>query len=190
MEAATDLIARSETARATRPTRLHHNAYVTTDMEATRHFYEDVIGLPLTATWAEVDELPDRTRVYCHTYFELADGSALAFFEFANTTGEIAPVYQESLSVHIALNCDHETQAGIRERLTAAGYGPDKVTFRDHGYCESLYLRDPNGLRLEFTVDRDEMPQIGAEKRLTAHEDLAKWLAGDHSSNNPYREHA
>ena len=27
------------------PARLHHNAYVSRDLEATRHFYEDVLGL-------------------------------------------------------------------------------------------------------------------------------------------------
>ena len=31
---------------ARRPNRLHHTAYVTRDLEATRAFYEDVIGLP------------------------------------------------------------------------------------------------------------------------------------------------
>ena len=39
------------------PSRLHHTAYVTKDLEATRRFYEDVIGLPLTATWCEKDFL-------------------------------------------------------------------------------------------------------------------------------------
>ena len=39
------------------PMRLHHNAYVTRDMEATRHFYEDLIGMPLVATWCEADDL-------------------------------------------------------------------------------------------------------------------------------------
>ncbi len=39
------------------PSRLHHTAYVTTDLEATRHFYEDIIGLPLVATWCETDFL-------------------------------------------------------------------------------------------------------------------------------------
>lgn len=39
------------------PTRLHHSAYVTSDMETTRHFYEDLIGMPLVATWCESDEL-------------------------------------------------------------------------------------------------------------------------------------
>ena len=34
--------------------RLHHNAHVTTDMEATRKFYEEIIGFPLVATWCEI----------------------------------------------------------------------------------------------------------------------------------------
>ena len=29
------------------PARLHHNNFYTSDLEATRHFYEDVAGLPL-----------------------------------------------------------------------------------------------------------------------------------------------
>ena len=39
------------------PSRLHHNAFLTKDQEATRAFYEDLIGLPLVATWSEADEL-------------------------------------------------------------------------------------------------------------------------------------
>ena len=35
------------------PLRLHHNAYVCADPERTRHFYEDILGLPLLATWIE-----------------------------------------------------------------------------------------------------------------------------------------
>ena len=32
------------------PSRLHHTAYVSKNLEATRKFYEDIIGLPLMAT--------------------------------------------------------------------------------------------------------------------------------------------
>ncbi|MGH8179508.1 MAG: VOC family protein, partial [Steroidobacteraceae bacterium] len=46
------------------PTRLHHTAYVTHDLETTRKFYEEVIGLPLMATWCEIDELFGAERVY------------------------------------------------------------------------------------------------------------------------------
>ena len=38
--------------------RLHHNAYPTKDMEATRHFYEDIIGMPLVATSANISGFP------------------------------------------------------------------------------------------------------------------------------------
>ena len=47
------------------PTRLHHTAYVTRDQEKNRQFYEEVIGLPLMATWCESDELFGRVRTYC-----------------------------------------------------------------------------------------------------------------------------
>ena len=66
------------------PSRLHHTAYVTKDLEATRKFYEDVIGLPLVATWCEKDFLFGADRTYCHCFFGLGDGSALAFFQFAD----------------------------------------------------------------------------------------------------------
>ena len=66
------------------PARLHHNAFVTEDQEATRAFYEDLIGLPLVATWTEVEELFGEERTYCHTFYGLGDGSALAFFQFAD----------------------------------------------------------------------------------------------------------
>ncbi len=53
------------------PSRLHHTAYTSKDLEATRHFYEDIIGLPLVATWCEKDELFGKERVYCHCFFAL-----------------------------------------------------------------------------------------------------------------------
>jgi len=171
------------------PLRLHHHATVTDDQEATRRFYEDVIGMPLVATWAESDELFGETRTYCHTFFALADGSALAFFQFADpkdqelfkTTVNFSPFR------HVALSVDQDTQEAIRGRLAAAGY-EEPVTFTlDHGYCVSLYVLDPNELIVEFTVDHREAGHINDERRKTAREDLARWLGGDHTSNNTYR---
>ena len=52
------------------PSRIHRNAYVTRDLEATRKFYEELIGLPLVATWCEKDELFEAERVYCHLFVE------------------------------------------------------------------------------------------------------------------------
>ena len=94
------------------PSRLHHTAYVTNDLEATRKFYEDVIGLPLVATWCEVDELFGAERTYCHLFFGLGDGSALAFFKFANPGDQklFGPKMPDTPFHHIALNVDEQTQ--------------------------------------------------------------------------------
>jgi glyoxylase I family protein len=178
------------------PTRLHHNAYVTRDMEATRHFYEDLIGMPLVATWCESDELFGKLRTYCHCFFGLADGSALAFFQFANAEDQtqFGPVMPASPFHHIALNVDAQAQAQVEERFQKAGVKEPNFYVLEHGYCRSIYATDPNGMILELTVDNPEAATGEEERRKTAHDELKRWLAGDHRSNNAFRaathEHA
>ncbi len=171
------------------PSRLHHTAYVTRDLEATRHFYEDVIGLPLVATWCEKDELFGAERVYCHLFFALGDGGALAFFKFAKPEDEalFGPKMPQTPFHHIALNVDAETQREIEQRLAAAGYKEPRTYVLEHGYCRSVYVTDPNGLILEFTRDHPDVERINATRRASAHADLRRWMAGDHTSNNVYR---
>lgn len=171
------------------PVRLHHNAFLTRDQEATRRFYEEIIGMPLVATWCEADELFGAERVYCHTFFAMADGSALAFFQFADESDQdqFDPELTPSPFRHIALATDRSTQDAIRDRLAVAGYREPDTYVLDHGYCVSLYVTDPNGLLLEFTVDDERSPQINEVRRASAHDDLRRWLGGDHTSNNTYR---
>ena len=40
---------------------------------------------------------------------------------------------------------------------------------------------------LELTVDNPEAAAGNEERRITAHNDLKRWLAGDHSSKNTVR---
>ena len=136
--------------------RLHHNAWVTKDQEATRRFYEDLIGLPLVATWSEADEL-------------------------------FGPTMPESPFSHIALKVDHDTQDGVAKRLADAGYEAPATFVLEHGYCRSLYVRDPNGLLVELTADHPDVASINATRAASAHDDLKKWLGGDHTSNNTFR---
>jgi glyoxylase I family protein len=175
--------------RAPLAQRLHHTAYVTKDQEATRAFYEDVLGFPLLATWSEADELFGAVRVYCHTFFGLADGSALAFFQFAN--GEDQKLFDPDLLPspfrHIALRVDADGQAELERRLQAAAWNPEATFVLEHGYCRSLYTTDPNGMVLEFTADAEGYERINAERMTDAHQTLKRWLAGDHTSNNTYR---
>src|ERR1700729_1007769 len=99
------------------PLRLHHHATVTDDQELNRRFYEDVIGVPLVATWTESDVLFGAERTYCHTFFALADGSALAFFQFANAADQ--EQFKTDINFtpfrHIALSVDGDTQDAIKK---------------------------------------------------------------------------
>ena len=169
--------------------RLHHTAYVTKDLEATRAFYEDVLGFPLMATYCEKDELFGKERTYCHCFFELADGSALAFFQFADPAdqAEFGPEIPSSPFIHIALHVDAEGQAELARRIAAAGITEPQTYVLEHGYCRSLYVTDPNGMILEFTLDRPDADRIGEMRRKDAHSELKRWLAGDHHSNNMFR---
>jgi glyoxylase I family protein len=171
------------------PSRLHHTAYVTKDLERTRVFYEELIGLPLLATWCESDMLFGAERTYCHVFFGLADGGALAFFQFAKPEDaeQFGPKMPFTPFHHIALKVDAEVQAGIEQRLKAAGYEAPQMFVLEHGYCRSLYATDPNGMIVEFTVDHPEVEQINAKRLNTAHADLKRWLGGDHTSNNTFR---
>ena len=169
------------------PERLHHNAYVCADQERTRAFYEDILGLPLIATWIERSEMDGRMASYCHTFFGLGDGGALAFFNFqdpelqARFTAKPQPRF-----VHIALKVSPATQDEIRDRCAAAGVATRTI---DHGYCTSLYVTDPDGLAVEFTRDVDDVAAIDAHQRATAHASLARWIAGDTTPNNDARPH-
>ena len=173
----------------TLPSRLHHTAAVTKDLEATRRFYEDLLGLPLVATWCERDMLFGKERTYCHAFFGIGDGGALAFFQFADPEdqAQFGPEMPKTPFNHLAFNADAGLQNRIRERVLAAGYKEPDYFELDHGYCRSIYITDPNGIIIEFTCDTDAGTGVAAERRASARQDLARWLAGDHTPNNVLR---
>lgn len=67
---------------------LHHFAWRGRDSEETRHFCEDLLGLPLTHV-IKSDIVPS-TGEYCpyvHIFVQMADGSYIAFFDTAALCG-------------------------------------------------------------------------------------------------------
>jgi catechol 2,3-dioxygenase-like lactoylglutathione lyase family enzyme len=162
------------------PNRLHHAAWVTLDSEATRHFYEDVLGVPLVATWCE----KMNGQSYVHTFYAMRDGGALAFFEYADQARRDHLEFKSP--GHLAFEVSDATQADLVERLEANGFEYRTI---DHGYCRSLYVTDLNNLLLEFTVDAKELDAINARQQANCHTDLQRWLAGDHTPNNDIRAH-
>lgn len=173
------------------PQRLHHQAFCVRDQEVNRAFIEDVLGIPLAATWCERTFRSEVGREvdYCHTFYEFADGGALAFFQFADEEAwqKNRAIFQEvGGSLHSAFKATQKTFDELKARCDAAGV-PVRVI--DHGYCVSMYLKTPDDIRLEFTVDAPEAQQIAAMRRKDAHSELARWLSGDHRTNNNERPH-
>ena len=60
---------------------LHHNAYRCRDSEETREFYEDFLGLPLAEAFQIKTTQTGRDTSVLHSFYEMDDGSLLAFFE-------------------------------------------------------------------------------------------------------------
>lgn len=174
------------------PTRLHHYAYVVRDQEKVRQFVEDVLGIPLVATWAERKFFGDigGEHDYCHTFYELDGGGALAFFQFADPAmyDRCRPTAPAEISRfnHIALRVGEGRYEDLKGRLATAGIPAREV---DHGYCRSLYTKMEDGLELEFTLDPPDAAEIWAVRQASAHEDLQRWLGGDRTINNDIRHH-
>jgi len=167
------------------PLGLHHFNFYTSDFEACRHFYEDIVGLPLIGFWIEPmpESFGNRAHVVGHAFFGAADGTMLAFIHYPDPDLQEKSVGTEQPgSVHIALAVDNEQYSGILKRANEGGY---QVVDVDHGVGRSLYVRDPDGLLVEFNVPS---PDAGPRDRgVNPHEALRSYLAGNRIPNTPQK---
>jgi glyoxylase I family protein len=153
---------------------LHHFAYRCRDAEETRHFYEDILGMPL---WhiIQSDYVPS-TGEYCpytHIFFRMTDGSCVAFFDLGDDVAAAPSPNTPAWVNHLALRVDTvEHLERIKARLES--HGIEVIGVTDHHIFKSIYFFDPNGIRLELTAQlASEMQMLEASK--TAHARLAEW---------------
>ena len=120
---------------------IHHLALLSSDVERTIRFYQDVLGFPLTEIFENRDY-----RGSNHFFFDLGHGNLLAFFDFPGL--DLGP-YAEVLGGlhHVAISMTPDDWAAARSRLTAEG-----VPYREMSGT-SLYFSDPDGVRLELIAD-------------------------------------
>lgn len=143
--------------------RLHHYAYRCRDAEETRHFYEDILGLPLYH-YIENDFVPSTGEhcPYTHIFFRLNDGSFIAFFDLGDNQAAAPSPNTPSWVNHIAFLVDDlDALHAVKARLEAEHFevlGPT-----DHRVFQSIYFFDPNGIRLELTAMTVPDTQMEAE---------------------------
>ena len=146
---------------------LHHNAYRCRDSEETRKFYEDFLGLRLAGT------LDIQEANALHTFYQLGDGSYLAFFEAPNLPFEFKR--QGDFDLHIALEVDEPTLRSMFAKGKEQGIETRGIT--DHGMVHSIYFRDPNGYVVELTAKMPGHDQAMDPKTNSARAILDQWQA-------------
>ena len=129
---------------------LHHNAYRCRDSEETRRFYEGFLGLRLAGALHIKELMTKRRTDVLHTFYEMGDGSYLAFFEAPDRPFEFKD--QHDYDLHIALEVDTDTLKRMFEKGKAEGRETRGVS--DHGFIDSIYFRDPNGYVIELTAKK------------------------------------
>ena len=152
---------------------LHHNAYRCRDSEETRKFYEDFLGLPLAGTLEINETKTGRVTQALHTFYELDDGSYLAFFEAPDRPFEFKA--QEDYDLHIALEVARDDLHAMFEKGKAMGIETRGIS--DHGFVDSIYFRDPNGYVIELAAKRDNHDQAMDRDSNGARQKLDAWQA-------------
>ena len=132
-----------------------HVGLSTLDLDATRAFYEDVLGF--RAVRCDTMEVKEGGRIR-HVFFDLGNGQLVAFMEPRGVPG-IPAEYDAGINrglgvpdafYHFAFDVDsHEALVAKRSELIAKGVKVSPVVDHD-GWMESIYFKDPNGLLLEY----------------------------------------
>ncbi|MCY7305553.1 MAG: VOC family protein [Rhodoferax sp.] len=153
--------------------KLHHNAYRCRDSEQTRIFYEEFLGLPLVSTLEINETKSGRPTQTLHTFYQLEDGSCLAFFEAPDMPFEFKN--QHDYDLHIALEVSREAVDSMLAKGKAQGIETRGIS--DHGFFDSVYFRDPNGYVIELCAKRDGHDE-GMDPALNgARDKLQRWTA-------------
>jgi len=150
---------------------LHHNAYRCRDSEETRAFYEDFLELTLADAFEIKETKSGRQTSVLHSFYEMGDGSFLAFFEVPDTPFDFKD--QHDYDLHIALEVDMDTLNKMFDKGKAKGIHTRGVA--DHGFIKSIYFRDPNGYVIELTSPTEGADAYAGEAKARAHASLARW---------------
>lgn len=154
--------------------KLNHLAYRCRDAEETRRFYEDVLGLPLAHVIKE-DYVPS-THEYCpyvHIFFKLDDGSYIAFFDLGDGKATDPDPQTPRWVNHVALEvASREKLLEYKRKVEEAGV--EVIGPTDHGFVNSIYFFDPNGVRVELTCWTTDTAYM-KKKEAEAHAALAAW---------------
>jgi glyoxylase I family protein len=163
---------------------LHHVAYRCKDAKETAKFYTEALGLKYTMAYS-ADFVPStqETSPHFHLFFEMEDGSCVAFFEVPESPEMGFDPNTPGWVQHLALRVDTmEELTEAKKRLEDRGLevlGPV-----DHGICQSIYFHDPSGHRLELACPT-VTPEMHKTLSEAAESMLDQWAETKRAVPNP-----
>lgn len=130
---------------------VHHISIVGSTRQTAIDFWEGLLGMPF------IFEQPNLSRAEeNHLYFDPGDGRFLTVFTDESRTNAERPAPRDVGCVeHLAFNVSRATFTQIPARLTERGID---FELRDRGFMDSIYFRDPNGLKVELACYKFETP--------------------------------
>ena len=154
---------------------LNHVAYRCRDAPETARFYRDVLGMPLAHVIVQ-DRVPSTQEFapHCHLFFEMADGSWVAFFDVADEA-EIDQESNPDWAQHLAMEVGSLDVLSARKQALE-DHGVRVLGPVDHGFITSIYFHDPSGHRLEFAC-RTHAPDDLHSFAAAAPDELTAWDA-------------
>lgn len=135
--------------------KLHHAAFRCKDAAETVKFYTEVLGLKFAHAMGE-DHVPSTGKYspHVHIFFEMEDGSNIAFFECPKDEGELSgrDAKTPGWIQHFAFEVESmEALVQAKQHLQSMGITVVGPTNHDD-FITSIYFFDPSGHRLELTV--------------------------------------
>ena len=159
---------------------VHHITLVGADRQTSIDFWEGVLGMPFVFDQPNLDN-PNEG----HLYFDPGDGRLITVFTNEDRKPDPTVVPEDTGSLHhLALKVSQATFWQVPARLDARGVvhtGPV-----DRGFMDSIYFRDPLGLRIELASYRFEPPEgcRHADVMIEAHR--IRVARGDHHIDNEH----
>jgi glyoxylase I family protein len=153
---------------------LHHVAYRCKNAKETAEFYTRALGLKYKmAVSADTVLSTGEYSPHFHLFFEMEDGSSVAFFEVPESPEMGFDPNTPDWVQHLAL------RVGSMEQLLAAkkrlqDMGIEVLGPADHKICQSIYFHDPSGHRLELAFPT-ETPQMVSAMQNAAETMLDAW---------------
>jgi catechol 2,3-dioxygenase-like lactoylglutathione lyase family enzyme len=132
---------------------VHHITIIGADRQTSIDFWEGVLGMPFVFDQPNLDN-PNEG----HVYFDPGDGRLITIFTNEERKADSTAVPEDTGSLHhLALNVSQATFWQIPARLDARGVAHSGPV--DRGFMDSIYFRDPLGLRIELASYRFEPPE-------------------------------